>query len=56
MTYEESKALAFQKRWGLYDQIVLLANGDLLKVQELFELTIITIFNHLSYLMDKNNK
>jgi hypothetical protein len=30
--------------------IVKLADGDLVKVQELYELPIIAIFNHLSYL------
>jgi len=30
--------------------IVKVADGDLIKVQELYELPIVAIFNHLSYL------
>lgn len=30
--------------------IVKVADGDLVKVQELYELPIVAIFNHLSYL------
>ena len=49
-SYEEARANAFNKRWGLYHMIVKLADGDLVRVQELFELPIMAIFNHISYL------
>lgn len=48
-TYESKKAAAFQKKWGIYDLIARLAEGDLLKIQQYYELPIKAIFNHLSY-------
>lgn len=58
-SYEEKKAQAFQKKWGIYDIIARLAEGDLLKIQQYYELPIKAIFNHLSYQLSggvKTNK
>ena len=52
-SYEESKAASFQKNWGLYDMMVKTADGDLVKVQQLYELPVVAIFNHLSYKMSR---
>jgi hypothetical protein len=48
-SYEEAKAAKFQKDWGLYHMIAVLAEGSLVEMQKYFELPIISIFNHLSY-------
>lgn len=50
MSYEESKAAAFSKRWGLYHMIVKLADGDLIQVQALYDLPIVAVLNHVAYL------
>lgn len=41
--------IQFQKNWGLYDMLARLAEGDILKIQQLYKLPIVAIFNHLSY-------
>ena len=50
MSYEEAKANAFNKRWGLYHMIVKLADGDLMSIQSLYELPIVAVLNHVAYL------
>lgn len=49
-SYEESQQKAFNESYGLYHMIVKMADGDLMKVQQLYELPIVAIFNHISYL------
>jgi len=49
-SYEESQQKSFNENYGLYHMIVKMADGDLMKVQQLYELPIVAIFNHLSYL------
>jgi len=52
-SYEEAKIQAFQKNWGLYHQIVKLADDDILRVQQIFELPIVSVLNHISYLISR---
>lgn len=39
----------FNKDWGWYHMISKIADGDLLKIQELYKLPIRAVLNHLSY-------
>ena len=54
-TYKEKQIAQFNKHWMWYDMISNLAEGDLLKIQEYYELPIKAILNHLSWRTTKNN-
>lgn len=41
---------AFQQKWGMYDILVRITEGDLVKIQQLYELPIVAILNHISYI------
>lgn len=49
-SYEDTQRQAFQKQWGLYDMINKLCDGDLLKIQQMYELPVASLFAHLAYL------
>lgn len=42
--------MRFHKDFGLYHMLAKIADGDYLKIQELYKEPIKAIFNHLSYI------
>jgi hypothetical protein len=43
----------FQKRFGLYDMLSKLVDDDPIKIQSLYELGVISLLNHISYLASR---
>jgi hypothetical protein len=53
---EEDFGGSFSKRWGWYQSIDLVANGDRTKYAEVVKLGIHEFLYHLEYLIDKANE
>jgi hypothetical protein len=37
-------------KWGMYDIIVRVCDGDIMKIQSVYELPIVAVLNHISYI------
>lgn len=45
----------FQKRFGLYHMLSKLVSDDPIKIQSLYELGIISLLNHISYMESRKS-
>lgn len=49
-TYQEKQIEQYNRTWGFYAMLNDLADGDYLKIQELYKQSYIGILNHLSFI------
>ena len=53
---DTAKGVTMQSKWGWYNTLYSLCEGNILNIDKVTELPILTVFTFLSYRQDYNNK
>jgi hypothetical protein len=54
--YEEDMEISFEKRFGWYVVLNRVANDDITRHDEIFNKTILSVLNQLSYIIEKDKE